>query len=196
MLSSNKQHYKLHTRNTIGTFAMFSKFLTPFCALFITVSISSCKHYSLSVNDNLVYTPPPLLKDFVIADTNLRHCVEQTIIDKHITTFEQLTQVNCSNAGISSLAGLEKFYAIEQLNLAENKLTSLKELGGLSRITTLMLRSNNLTDAEPLLRLLQLKTVDMTDNKNLRCDDLKQLFNNFKTSELNLLLPDHCLTKP
>jgi Leucine-rich repeat (LRR) protein len=175
---------------------MFSKFLTPFCALFIIVSISSCKHYSLSVNDNLVYTPPPLLKNFVIADTNLRHCVEQTIIDKHITSFEQFTQLNCSNAGISSLAGLEKFYAIEQLNLAENNLASLKELDGLNRITTLILRSNNLTDAEPLLHLLQLKTLDVTHNKNLRCDEVKQLFNNFKAGELNLLLPDHCLRKP
>jgi hypothetical protein len=175
---------------------MRSKFLTPVYALFIIASISGCKHYSLSVNDKLVYTPPSLLKDFTIADTHLRHCVEQTIIDKHITSFEQFTQLNCSSAGISSLAGLEKFYALEQLNLAENALTNLKELSGLSRITTLILRSNNLTDAEPLLHLLHLKTMDITLNNNLRCDDVKQLSNNFKTSELNLLLPDHCLRKP
>jgi hypothetical protein len=177
---------------------MISKSLTSFCALFIIISLVGCKNYSLSVNDKLVYIPPPLLKSFVIADTHLRDCIEQTITDKHITKFEELTQLNCSNAGISTLAGLEKFYAIEQLNLAENALTSIVEIGQLTRLSSLILRDNNLTNAEPLLHLLQLKSIDLTNNKNLPCGDLKQLLNNFHKGELTALLPEQCIniTKP
>jgi hypothetical protein len=141
--------------------------------------LMSCKQYSVSLNNNVVYSPIPLFKDFTIADSHLRTCVEQTINDKRATKAEDITQLNCSNAGISNLAGIETFYAIEQLNLEENALGSVSPLAALGRLKVLNLRKNNLTNAEPLLHLLHLRTLDISDNKNLACGDIQQVLANF-----------------
>lgn len=171
---------------------MYSKLVTQFCTLFCIVGLASCKNYSVSLNDNVVYTPPPLFTNFAINDERLRICIEQTIEDKHISKAEELKQLNCSNAGITSLAGLETFSAIEQLNLNENALTSISQLSKLPKLTVLTLRKNNLTNAEPLLHLLHLTSLDISENKNLGCADLKQLVSNFHKGDLKATLPEQC----
>jgi Leucine-rich repeat (LRR) protein len=171
---------------------MHRKFLGMLSTVVFSICITACKNYSLSVNHNLVYTPPPLLKDFTLSDERLRHCVEQTIADGHITHLDNFTQLNCSNAGITSLAGLEKFYALKHLNLAANALVAVPQLIHLTRLETLMLNKNNLAQAEPLLHLLHLKTVDISDNKNLACGDVKQLLANFNAGHVNVILPAQC----
>lgn len=158
----------------------------------VSLVIAGCKTYSLSVNNNVVYTPASLFKDFAITDTHLRACVEQTILDNQITKAEDLKQLNCSHAGINSLAGLEKFYAIEQLNLAENNLQSIKPITTFSKLKVLILRKNNLTSAEPLLHLLALREVDLSDNAKLVCGDLKQFAANFHQGDLKLVSPEQC----
>jgi Leucine-rich repeat (LRR) protein len=162
------------------------------CGLFLVVLTAGCRSYSVSLNNNVVYTPLPLFKDFVITDAHLRTCVEQTINDKKITKAEDLKQLNCSHAGISSLSGLEKFYRIEELNLAENALQSIAPLSSLSQLKVLILRKNNLTSAEPLLHMLALQELDISDNAKLACGDLKQLAANFHQGDLKLFLPDQC----
>ncbi len=161
-------------------------------ALLITSSLTNCKNYSVSVNDNVVYTPPMLFKDFIIADVHLRNCVQQTISDSRATKAEDVKQLNCSNAGITNLAGLETFYAIEQLNLAENALSSAPQLTKLGQLKVLNLRKNRLTAAEPLLHLLNLKELDISDNKDLPCGDVQQALANFHKGELKVLLPEQC----
>jgi len=162
------------------------------CGLLLVTLIAGCKNYSLSVNNNTVYTPPSLFKDFTIADANLRTCVEQTIIDNNITKAEDLKQLNCSQAGISSLAGLEKFHSIEQLNLAENALQSIAALSTFSQLKVLILRKNNLISAEPLLHMLALREVDVSENTKLACRDLKQLATNLRQQNLKLTAPEQC----
>lgn len=174
---------------------MYSKFPRALCALLATAALAGCKTYSVSLNNNVVYTPPSLFKDYDIADSHLRDCVEQAIIDKHVTNVEGLKQLNCSHAGVASLAGLEKFYALEQLNLAENNITSITPLGSLGQLRVLILRSNNLTTAESLLHLLHLQQLDVADNSKLACRDLQQLQTNFHAGELALTLPVQCEKK-
>lgn len=171
---------------------MHSKSFNKICGLLLASLLAGCKTYSLSVNNNVVYTPPPLFKDFVINDPHLRSCVEQTILDGHITKAEDLKQLNCSHAGINSLTGLEKFYGIEQLNLAENALQSIAPLSNFSQLKVLILRKNNLTSAEPLLHMLGLRELDIADNAKLACSDLKQLAANFHQGDLKLILPEQC----
>ncbi|HWV15165.1 MAG TPA: leucine-rich repeat domain-containing protein [Cellvibrio sp.] len=174
---------------------MHSKFLVHCCGLLLLANLSACRTYSVSLNDKLVYTPLPLFKDYQIADENLRNCVEQTISDKQIVKAEQLKQLNCSNAGIASLAGLETFTALEQLNLEENALTRVQQLSHLPRLKVLSLRHNNLIQAESLLQLLHLTTLDLSENKNLPCGDLQQLVANFRKGELTVTLPEQCKNK-
>ncbi len=171
---------------------MYSKSLSAIGGLCLIVLIAGCKSYSVSLNNNVVYTPPSLFKDFTIADTHLRACVEQTIIDNHITKAEDLKQLNCSHAGISSLAGLEKFYSLEQLNLSENTLQSIAQLSNFSQLKVLILRKNNLTSAEPLLRMLALRELDISENAKLSCGDIKQFAKNSHQGNLKLTLPEQC----
>lgn len=177
---------------TKGKLIMYSKSLSAIGGLFLVAIITGCKSYSVSLNNNMVYTPPSLFKDFTIADTHLRACVEQTIIDKHITKAEDLKQLNCSHAGISSLSGLEKFYSIEQLNLSENRLQSIAQLSNFSKLKVLILRKNNLTSAEPVLHMLALQELDISDNAKLACGDLKQFAKNAHQGNLKLTLPEQC----
>ena len=177
---------------SIGKLTMYSKSLSVIGGLFLVAIIAGCKSYSVSLNNNMVYTPPSLFKDFVIADTHLRACVEQTIIDKHITKAEDLKQLNCSHAGVTSLAGLEKFYSIEQLNLSENALQSIAQLSNFSQLKVLILRKNNLTSAEPVLHMLALQELDISDNAKLACGDLKQFAKNAHQGSLKLTLPEQC----
>lgn len=177
---------------TIGKLTMYSKSLSAIGGLFLVAIIAGCKSYSVSLNNNMVYTPASLFKDFTIVDTHLRACVEQTIIDNHITKAEDLKQLNCSHAGIASLAGLEKFYSIEQLNLSENTLQSIAQLSNFSQLKVLILRKNNLTSAEPLLHMLALQELDISDNAKLACGDLKQFARNTYQGKLKLTLPEQC----
>jgi Leucine-rich repeat (LRR) protein len=173
---------------------MYSKFLGKFCALLIIAGLVACKNYSVSLNNNLVYTPLPLFKAFTIGDHHLHDCVEQTITDQRITKPEDLKQLNCSHAGIVSLAGLEIFPAIEQLNLSENALTTITQLSRLTQLKVLILQKNNLTTAEPLLHLLHLTELDISENSNISCGDVKQLFANFNKEDLRMTWPAHCKT--
>jgi len=166
--------------------------LMIFFSILLSTAISSCKTYSISVNNNLVYTPPPLFKDFAIEDTHLRECVEQTIIDNHITNAFELTQLNCSHAGIRSLSGLETFSSIATLNLADNNIQSIAALTNMSQLRILILRENELTSAEPTLHLLQLQELDIAANDKLACNDIKQLQANSDKVNFKITLPEQC----
>lgn len=154
--------------------------------------LSSACSYSVSVNDNIVYTPEPLLTDYEIVDNNLRQCIEQTISDKKITAARQLTLLNCSNAGIATLAGLERFDALEELNLASNQLQSLAPLARLSQLKVVILRENKLNDIVPLLALLKLTQVDLTQNAQLNCADVNQLAANMREMHAEIYKPEQC----
>ena len=171
---------------------MHSKCLLLFCGLVTSLLSSGCKNYSVSVNDNIVYTPPPIFKDYQLADAQLKRCVEQTIYDLHITSAEKLTHLNCSNAGITSLAGLGKFFALKELNLANNQLTDISEVGQLGRLEKLVLSDNKINNPAPLLNLLHLEQLHLANNPTMGCDDLRQLEKNMTHQAVDLILPEQC----
>jgi hypothetical protein len=175
-----------------GKFHMLSKSLLLFCGLATCLLTAGCKNYSVSVNENVVYTPPSLFKDYQLADTQLRDCVEQTIVDLNITSAENFTRLNCSNAGIKSLVGLDKFFALKELNLADNLLADINEIGKLGRLEKLVLTNNKIKDPAPLLHLLHLTQLHMDDNPQMTCNDLQQLQQNLKNPKLDLRLPKQC----
>lgn len=151
-----------------------------------------CKSYSVSVNDKTVYTPAPLFKNYQIADEKLNTCVEQTIADLNITKAEELIRLNCSNAGITSVTGLDKFFALAELNLASNQLSDISALGNLGRLEVLVLTNNQIKNPAPLLSLLHLQTLDLTGNPNMACKDLYQLAQNLAPLKPQLTLPEQC----
>ncbi|WP_347331226.1 leucine-rich repeat domain-containing protein [Marinimicrobium locisalis] len=157
--------------------------------LFSAMLLNACAGYSVSVNDNPVYNPPTLFTDFRLVDGALHDCVQQTIEDQTITQASQLTQLNCSSAGIETLEGLSAFPALRALSLKDNAITELRPLKPLSRLEILLLEDNDIRSAEPLLALLRLKELDLSGNTNLACGDAQQLKDH---SEGEITLPEHC----
>lgn len=162
--------------------------------LFIFI-LTSCG-YAVSVNDNVVYTPPKLFSAQHITDKNLAACVEQTILDQEITEARKLKRLNCTNAGIRSLEGLEIFTGLEALNLADNALQNIEELKHLVQLRVLILTNNSLQSVATLLTLLKLYSLDLAGNTKLSCNDLKQLEKNWVelslTQSTTLIKPVHC----
>lgn len=167
-----------------------------FClsALIILASAmtSGCKNYSFSVNDKTIYTPAGIFKNYEIADAALADCVAQTIIDLHITRAEELTRLNCAQAGIKTLDGLDKFFALTELNLSENQIQDINSLNKLGRLEILLLQKNSISRTEPLLNLLHLRQVNLSDNPIKDCNNLQQLQSNLRDNKTAFTLDNVC----
>ena len=133
--------------------------------------VSACQGYDYTVNERVVYSPAPLLRDVRIPDPALRDCVEQVISDRSVTDFEQLLSLNCSHAGIESLDGLAVFNQLTHLRLSSNRIRNLVELHKLAELRELYLDHNRVVDPVPLYILPNLRVVDLSDNPDLQCPD-------------------------
>lgn len=149
--------------------------------------LTACGNYDFSVNDRVVYRPGPLFEDYQIPDKALRGCIEQSISNNSISAAAQLSSLDCSNTGVSSLVGLSTFTGIQELWLSYNTIVDLTELGSLSVLQTLYVDHNQVVDAVPLYQLPALFMVDLKVNPGLICPDSVSLFR-AKT----VLLPKHC----
>lgn len=136
-----------------------------YCNWILLVALGGCARYQVTLNEQPIYSPPPLYSQFEVADESLKNCLHQTIADKQITRAEQLTQLVCRHAGIKSVQGLEVFAALEELDLSHNALRNLKPLRGLAK-----------------LRLLKIN-----DNPDLMCDTVPQI-----ASDLHIINSSHC----
>jgi len=171
---------------------MYTRLSVFLLGLIVLLGISACQKYQVSLNDKVLYTPPGIFKDYQIADQQLADCVKQTIYDLHASSVEQITQLNCSNAGITSLTGLGKFYALTAVNLADNQLTSISEISKLGRLQTLILNNNPIKDISPLLHLLHLKDLQLEKITTMDCTPAAQLLANLKPLGAKVILPEHC----
>jgi len=131
--------------------------------------IAACQGYDFTVNERVVYSPPPLFSDFDIDDPALRECVAQSIADQSVTTAQGLESLNCSHAGITRLDGLAVFTGLRRLRLSANRVRNLVELGSMAQLEELYLDGNRVVDPVPLYRLARLHTVDLTGNDKLNC---------------------------
>jgi Leucine-rich repeat (LRR) protein len=137
--------------------------------------MSSCQTYRVSFNEMSVYTPPNTLEQIPVSDDQLKACIQQHLVDKAITSRDQLTKLVCTSAGITSTNGLSYFYGLEQLNLAENNVTDLDGLAGLSNLVELSLKNNEISSIQALLELPNLEYLVLTGNSAISCRDLDQL---------------------
>ena len=135
--------------------------------LLSAVVLTGCENYTYTFNEQPVFEQPGLFTDYKIADQGLSNCVKQAILDHQAHKASEVLQLNCSNAGIRTLAGLEIFTGLTHINLDNNSLTEIK----------------------PLLFLGHLKTVLLTGNDQLSCRDGKLLAD--QTSD-EVTLPAHC----
>ena len=129
--------------------------------------LAACSRYSVSVNDREVYAPETLFTNYQLADGALGACVDQHLRTLQANSADDLAVLNCSNAGIRSVEGLEVFSRIEQLSLADNELVEI----------------------DSLLQLIHVEYLDLRGNSGLECEvgsQLQQVING------TVLLPQHC----
>ncbi len=157
------------------------------CLFTLQILLAACADYDITVNERVVYTPRELYSDFEIADPALHDCVTQTIADRGISAASQLTDLNCSHAGITDLGGLARFDGLVYLQLSANGIRNLVELQSLTSLQELYLDRNRVVDPVPLYKLPDLRIVDLSDNPDLQCPDRRGL-----PPAVKVFLPRHC----
>jgi Leucine Rich repeats (2 copies) len=150
--------------------------------------LAACQGYDVTVNEKVVYSPKPLFRDYNTPDPGLKSCLEQTIKDGIITRAQQLTDLDCSFAGIENLDGLSVFTGLVTLRLSSNKIRNLVELNNLTALQTLYLDSNQVVDPVPLDQLAALRQLDLSENPALQCPRPGSL-----AQVTSVVLPQHCL---
>ena len=155
----------------------------------LTLALAACSSYELRVNDNIVYSPLPLLSDFQIPDEALNQCIQKIIEQQQIYHKSDLTVVICPQQNIQTLEGLEGFEHIAELRLPDNQIQDIKTLSTLYSLREVDLSGNSLEDAASLATLPALKVIDISNNDKLRCDSIAPLK---ARKKLTLSLPAQC----
>ncbi len=126
----------------------------------------ACDRYVVTLNENEIHTPPPAFIAQALHDPGLIKCVEKNFSRQDITQPEQLTALDCHDANILSLDGMEVF----------------------TRLTAVDLSSNPIQDPRPLFALEQLKRVNLLNNPKLDCEHVRML----AEQGVMVVHPQHC----
>ena len=153
----------------------------------LMTACSTLGEYDITVNDVTIYQPAAPLHVNGIEDAALRNCLQQTADDIGATQPSDVMSLNCSDAGITSLAGLSQFDQIRLLKLNDNAIRNLLELERLEALEQLWLDSNDIIDAIPLLAMNGLRTLNLQGNPRLQCPSSDKI-----PPTLQLTLPEHC----
>ncbi len=155
----------------------------------LTLLVAGCSKYQFTVNEAVVYTPPTLFTAFTTADPRLKSCLDQAIKDSNATAPTDVKRLVCTNAGLTSLVGLEVFSEISELNIADNQLTDIAPVARLPQLKALAVNNNKLRQVPEVLLLANLTYLDLSNNSQLNCGDLKQLRQHYSGE---LKLPAQC----
>jgi Leucine-rich repeat (LRR) protein len=161
----------------------------PTTVIAAVLALSGCADYRFTVNERVVYNPAPLYRDYDVPDVALRDCLEQHIADGAISAADQLTELNCSHAGVTGLDGLQAFPHLVRLKLSSNAIEDLAPLADMVALRELYLDGNRLRNLTPLRGLPELEYLDLSANEQLVCQQL-DFFK--RQPRLQLAPPRHC----
>ncbi|MFT5481500.1 MAG: Leucine-rich repeat (LRR) protein [Halieaceae bacterium] len=156
-------------------------------AILSCVLLSACNTYRVWVNETVVFSPDPLFTEFQVVDVALQDCITQHIEHANITSAAELTDLNCSQAGISSLRGIQAFHSLRALKLSHNQVRNLAPLAKLSVLAELYIDNNQIRDVSALEKIESLKIINLSMNPDIPCGDIPKRFR-LKDSDL----PKHC----
>lgn len=141
----------------------------------LILTVYGCGDYTWTLNEQVMYGPPGLFRDFRVEDPALQTCLDQAIIDAEIREARQLDTLVCSDAGIASLAGIEVFAGLRRISFDNNRISDAETLALLPRLELLHLRGNQLAGLEPLVCAQSLGEIALAGNEGLDCVDLEYL---------------------
>ena len=116
--------------------------------------------------------------DIDISDPLLARCIESEAATNGWNSADEVTGLDCPQAGIKQLNGLQSFVNIEVLNLRGNQIDDISLLNALKGLRELDLSSlPGLTDIDALLSLDALAVLNLngSGDGNLNCADLDAL---------------------
>lgn len=116
--------------------------------------LSACG-YEFAVNDYPVHTPEPLLAVPALDDAALTRCLRDQVRQDRVHSLGGLIRLDCPQAGINTLAGLERYAALAELHLDGNHLRDASTLQALPNLVFLDLRGNDTLDCSSLNGLPQ-----------------------------------------
>jgi hypothetical protein len=125
--------------------------------------------YSVTLNNNVVYTPNASLRDAVTQDPGLQACLDLTLERTAQTDPASITLLACPGAGVETLAGIEALVNLEQLEHGDNQVSSLSPLIPLKKLRVLGLRNNRVGDLRPLEELPILRFLSLEGNNGIPC---------------------------
>lgn len=137
----------------------------------------ACKQnpYTVTFNDNVVYSPNAAIRDKVLNDPALQACLNQVLASNPELT--AVTLLACPSAGIITLEGIASLPNLEQLDVSDNAVSNVSPLLPLKKLRVLSLRNNNVGTVGPLLSLPLLRFVSLLGNNRISCRDLATLEN-------------------
>ena len=169
---------------------LFETESAPALLIALLMSVTGCAElgqYDITVNNVTVYEPPAPYTVSGIKDPALTACLKQSLLDIDARMAADLLTLNCSDAGIQSLAGLEQFTQIQSMKLSSNDIRNLLVLERLTALNQLWLDNNDVVDPIPVLRMTGLKELNLAGNPSLQCPDPENV-----PRHLSLNLPNHC----
>ncbi len=169
---------------------LFETELARTLLIVLLMSGSSCaelRQYDIKVNNVTVYEPSARYRVSGIEDPALAACLSQSLLDIDAQMATDLLALNCSDAGIQSLTGLEQFTQIQLMKLSNNDIRNLLVLRRLTALNQLWLDNNDIVDPIPALQMTHLKELNLAGNARLQCPDPKDV-----PRHLSLKLPNHC----
>lgn len=111
----------------------------------LSLSLIACGNFDVAVNDRTVQTAQPVFSDFDVPDDALRQCLARAISRGGIRAVSALTDLNCSNAGISAIDGLATFTGLLKFRLSFNSVDTIVGIESLTTLQELYLDNNAIT---------------------------------------------------
>jgi Leucine Rich repeats (2 copies) len=109
------------------------------------------------------------LQPVQFTDTNLEQCVRTAleIPDGDImpNAFAGLAHLECQDAGITNVVGLEHAGALIELSLFENEIADITPLAGLTQLRDLQLGANQIQDISALSGMTSLRRLGLVSNQ-------------------------------
>lgn len=140
--------------------------------------ITACSNpYTLVLNDNVLYSPNPIIGNGIMTDSNLQGCLNQVYLSNENNDPKSITLLACPNAGVQSLIGIEALTNLEQIELSGNDIDDLSPLLNLKKLRVLSIRNNKIRNVNPLFSLPILRFISLQGNPEISCRQLDGLVN-------------------
>jgi Leucine-rich repeat (LRR) protein len=143
----------------------------------ILLSACSSRPYSVTLNDNVIYSPNNVIDDGIMTDANLQGCLNQVYISTENDDPEQVTLLACPNAGVQSIIGIEALVNLEQLELSGNNISDINSLINLKKLRVLGISNNQVRNINVLFSLPILRFISLQGNNAISCRQLNRLEN-------------------